>query len=199
MLLLRTFAPWLLLAFIGHQVSLSSGARNKNKAVEKTVTPASGRAQRSGDKSAATGRGKFSTNDKMQCTWTATNVGAIMRLSSDRKNFWKQVSRAFKRMQGKVCKDDRALVKAGMCKRAHRDAHFKLDLSSSVTSAQSGEPETPKLPQPPRSTAASTPTSTSPTACTKRADHRKKAEEHCSSSWASLCTFFFSMLQSDDC
>ncbi|TKS68408.1 Fibroblast growth factor-binding protein 1 [Collichthys lucidus] len=233
MLLLRTFAPWLLLAFLGQQVSLSSGARNKNKGVEKTVTPASGRAQRSGDKSAATVRGKFSTNDKMQCTWTARDVGDTVRLSvkcenpaarvkggvtdmschyngkpqrcpgyqSDTKDFWKQVSRAFKRMQGKVCKDDRALVKAGMCKRAPRDAHFKLDSSSSASSAQSGDPDTPKLPQPPRSTAASTltSTSTSPTACTKRADHRKKAEEHCSDSWASLCTFFFSMLQSDDC
>lgn len=237
MLLLRTFAPWLLVAFLGHQVSPSSGERSKNRGAGKTVTPAPGRAQGSGNKPAANGRGKFSFdydgewNDggKMQCTWGAKDVADTVRLSvkcenrearikggvtdlqcqynakpqrcpsylSDPKGFWKQVGRAFKRLQGKVCKDDRALVRAGMCKRAPRDAHFKLDISSSVISAQSGEPETPP-PLPPRSTPAAA-GSAAPTACTGRANPRRKAEEHCSSSWANLCTFFFSMLQSDDC
>lgn len=226
MLLLRTFAPWLLLAFLGQQVSLSSGARNKNRGANKAVTPAPGRAQRSGNKSAATARGKFSISDKMQCTWGAKDGGDTVRLivkcedpearikggvtdlqceynakpercpgyQSDPKGFWKQVTRAFKRLKGKVCKDDRALVKAGMCKRAPRDAHFKLDVLSSVISAQSGgDPETPQPPPPtPRSN------STGPTACVGRADQRKKAEEHCGG-WASVCTFFFTMLQSDDC
>ncbi|XP_051241552.1 fibroblast growth factor-binding protein 1-like [Dicentrarchus labrax] len=230
MLLLRTFAPWLLLAFLGQQVSPSSGARNKNRGADKTVTPAPDRAQRSGDKSAATGRGKFSSKDKMQCTWVAKDVADTVRLSvkcenrearvkggvtdlecrynakpqrcpgyqSDPKGFWKQVARALKRLQGKVCRDERALVRAGMCKRAPRDAHFKLDMSSSVSAAQSGD--TPPLPLS-NSTSTSTSSPAAPagtTACT-RADHRRKAEEHCSSSWASLCSFFFSMLQSDDC
>ncbi|XP_038569010.1 fibroblast growth factor-binding protein 1-like [Micropterus salmoides] len=223
MLLLRTFAPWLLLVFLGQQVSLSSGARNKNRGADKTVTPAPGRAQRSGSKSEASGRGKFSTKDKMQCTWGTRDFGETVRLSvkcenregrmmkceynakpqscpgyqSDPKGFWKQVARALKKLQGKVCKDERAMVRAGMCKRAPKDAHFKLDISASVTSSQSREPETPH-PLPPLSTSA-TAAPAGPTACTKRADHRKTAEEHCSSSWASVCVFFFSMLQSDDC
>lgn len=225
MLLLRIFAPCLLMIFLAQLVSLSSGARAQERGADRAVTPAPGRAQRSGGKdAAATRRGKFSTKDKMQCTWGAKGVGDTVKLSvkcedpvarikggvteiiceynakpqscpgylSDPKGFWKQVSRALKRLQGKVCKDNRALVKAGMCKRAPRDAHFKLDITSSVSSAQSGEVE-----KPPRPASTGAPAGT--TACTGRADHRQAAEEYCSSSWASVCSFFFSMLQSDDC
>ncbi|KAM9363961.1 fibroblast growth factor-binding protein 1-like [Symphorus nematophorus] len=242
MLLLRTFAPCLLLFFLGQQVSLSSAARSKSRrgrgggGADKTVTGAPGRAQRSGNKSAASGRGKFTTNEKMQCSWTAKDVGDTVRLSvkcenpearvkggvtdlqcaynakphscpayqSNPKGFWKQVARAFRKLHGKVCKDDRALVRTSLCKRAPRDAHFKLDITSSVASAQSGDKGTHQL-LPTRSTTisiTSTAAAAAPgrsTSCTKRVDHSKKAEEHCSSSWASLCTFFFSMLQSDDC
>ncbi|XP_071361709.1 fibroblast growth factor-binding protein 1 [Trachinotus anak] len=218
MLLLRTVAPWLLLAFLGQQVPLSSGARNKTRGADRTVIPGPGRAQRSGTEGAATGRGRFSLKNGMQCRWGARGTGDPVRLSvkcespmtgitdvkceytarprscpgyvSDPTGFWKQVARAFKRLQGSVCRDERALVKAGMCKRAPRDAHFKLDIHSSVVSTESGGAEpTP----PPHSTSAG------PTACTRAADHRKKAEEYCSSSWASVCSFFFSMLQGNDC
>ncbi|XP_070684409.1 fibroblast growth factor-binding protein 1-like [Pempheris klunzingeri] len=219
MFLLRTFAPWLLLAFLGQQVSLSSGARNRSRGADKTVTQAPSRVQRGGNKPAATGRGKFSISEQIHCTWGARDVGDTVRLSvkcvqggvtdircdynakpqscpgylSDNKGFWKQVGRAFKKLKDKVCSDDRALVRTGMCKRAPRDAHFKLDMPSSVSSGQSGEPQTPRpLPPLPPSTAAA------PSACTGRANHRRKSEEHCGS-WASVCAFFFSMLQSDDC
>ncbi|XP_032393965.1 fibroblast growth factor-binding protein 1 [Etheostoma spectabile] len=225
MLLLKTSVPWLLLAFLGQQVSQSSGGRTKNRGADKSVTPAPGRAQGGGgNKPAASGRGKFSIKDKMQCMWEAKNVGDTVGLSvkcearikgeasdvqckynakpqscpeyqTDTKGFWKQVARAFKRLQGKVCNDDRALVRAGMCKRAPRDAHFKLDRSS-VAFSQSGEPETP---QPPPSLSISTAAAPSgPTACSRRADHRKTAEENCSG-WASVCNFFLTMLQSNEC
>lgn len=222
MLVLCTFAPWLLLAFLGQQVSLSSAVRNKKW----------GAGER-GSSSAPSGRGKFPiVADKMLCTWAAKDVGDAVRLTvkcenpearvtggvtdlecqyngkpqlcpaygSNRQRFWKQVTRAFKRHQGKVCKDERALVKASVCKSAPRDAHFKLDVRSSVASAQSGgNPEPPPtLPPSPRSTSrAAGPAG--PTACPGRVDSKRKAEEHCSRSWASLCTFFFSMLQSDEC
>ncbi|XP_022068373.1 fibroblast growth factor-binding protein 1 [Acanthochromis polyacanthus] len=221
MLLLRTLAPCLLLAFLGQQVSLCSGARSADKQT--------GRAQRS-DKGAISGRGKFSTKEKMQCTWSTRVVGDAVRLPvscenpearikggttdlqceyhakpatcpgylSDPRGFWKQVARAFKKLESKVCRDQRALVRAGMCKRAPKDAHFKLDISTSVESAQSGEPE-PSPPRPPRPTLLTiTGNDTGPTSCTKRADHHKTAEEYCSS-WASVCSFFLSMLQSEDC
>lgn len=227
MQLLKTFAPWLLLAFLGQQVSLSSGVRNKNRGAGRTATPAPERAQRSGSKSPATGRGKFLISDrKMQCTWGAKDVGETVRLSvkcenpearikggvtdmeckyngkpqhcqgyeSDPKGFWKQVARAFKKLQGKVCQDERALVRAGMCKRAPRDAHFKLDINSSVASAQSGGLSEDPKPQPPRPTSS---TSVGPKACTEQ-QKKKKAEENCGR-WASVCTFFISMLQSEDC
>lgn len=220
MQLLVTFFPWLLLAFLGHQVSLSSGVRNKNRG--KTVTSAPERAQRSGSKSPATGRGKFVISDrKMQCTWAAKDVGDTVRLSvkcenpearikggttdleckyngkpqlcqgygSDPKGFWKQVARAFKRLQSKVCSDDRALVRAGMCKRAPRDAHFKLDINSAMAAGQSGGEPLPTFPT------SSVPTG--PRNCTEQ-QRKKKAEENCGK-WASLCTFLISMLQSEEC
>lgn len=219
MQLLVTFAPWLLLAFLGQQVSLSSGVRNKNRG--KTATSAPERAQRSGSKTPATGRGKFVMSDrKMQCTWGAKDVGDTVRLSvkcenpearikggmtdleckyngkpqlcqgygSDPKGFWKQVTRAFKRLQGKACSDERALVRAGMCKRAPRDAHFKLDIHSAMASGQSGGISEDGQPQP---------TPTGPKTCTEE-QRKKKAEENCGK-WASVCTFLISMLQSEDC
>ncbi|XP_078022309.1 fibroblast growth factor-binding protein 1-like [Epinephelus lanceolatus] len=223
MLLLKTFTPLLMLAFLGQQVSLSSAARNKNRGADKTVTIAP---PGSGDKLAASVRGKF-PRDKMQCTWVAKDVGDTVKLMvkcedpvarikggytdlqceyngkpqscpgyhSNNKGFWKQVSRAFKKLKTKVCSDERALVKASVCKRAPRGAHFKLDIFSSVVSAQSGGDELTE-PTTPRST--STSTAVSP-ACTKRANHQKTAEETCSGSWASVCNFFMSLLQSDDC
>lgn len=101
---------------------------------------------------------------------------------SNPKGFWKQVSRAFKKLQSKVCYDVRALVRTGMCKGAPRGAHFKLDIGSSVASAQSGEEKTPSSPP-------------EPSACA--AQSRRKAEERCSSSWVSLCALFFSMVEND--
>ncbi|XP_019956756.1 fibroblast growth factor-binding protein 1-like [Paralichthys olivaceus] len=205
MMLLTTLAPWMLLAFLGHQVSLCSGAH----------------------KGAASGRGKFTLKNKMQCTWGARDLGQAVRLSvkcenpearvtggptameckyngkpqscpgyhSDPKGFWKQVARAFKRLQGKVCIDQRALVKAGMCKRAPQEAHFKLDRSSSVASSQGGHPQTTTTRRPRTTSTTTTSTSTGQN-CTR---HRKAAEEYCNSSWASVCSFLFSMVQSDDC
>lgn len=170
-------------------------------------------------------QGNFSHEGQMRCTWRARGSGR-MRLSvdcenpearvlggvtelsceyeatpescpgfrSDPRGFWKQVGRAFKRLRAKVCLDKRALVKAAMCKRASRDAHFRLDLHSSVASAQSGEPQLP----PPRSTSKE-PLVTPTPDCRRRADHRVTAEGYCSSAWASVCAFFLSVLQRDEC
>ncbi|KAK5865707.1 hypothetical protein PBY51_019955 [Eleginops maclovinus] len=229
MLLLKTFAPWLLLAFLGQQVSLSSGARKKHDGADKTVTAAPNKAPGSRDKSAANGRGRMSINNKMQCSWRAKDAGDAVKLlvkcedpeslstggvsditceyngraqncpgyKNNNKVFWKQVARAFKKMKGKVCLDESVLVRAAICKRAPRDAHFKLDLKSKVTVSSNGEPETHVLPPPqPRTTVAAPGT---PTACTVRANNRKTAEENCSGAWASVCNFFLTMLQSEDC
>ncbi|XP_058496587.1 fibroblast growth factor-binding protein 1-like [Solea solea] len=243
MLLLGSVAPWMLLVFLGPHLSLSSASvRSKTRGADRSVVPQPGRAQRSENKVAAIGGGKFTLKDKMQCTWTARDARGAVRLlvkcenpearvkggttemkceytakpqscpgfQSDPKSFWKQVARALKRLQGKVCRDERALVKAGMCKRAPRDAHFKLDINSAVISAQSGDLETTPTPPQTRTTSTTTQSSTRsskrsstsstsvrPSACSGGADHRKTAEEYCSSSWASVCSFFFSVLQND--
>ncbi|XP_053182186.1 fibroblast growth factor-binding protein 1-like [Scomber japonicus] len=209
-------------------VKRRKGSRTKSSEVERAATPAPDRGQRSGGKGAAAtlNSGKFTKKDKMQCKWGAKDIGDKVRLSvkcedpearakggvtelecvynakpqscpgyqSNPKNFWKQVSRALKKLQGKLCMDDSALVKAGMCRRAPRDAHFKLDISTSVSSAQSANWSRPRPPPPrPASTEAG------PKNCTGRADHRQRAEDYCKSSWASVCAFFFSMVQGEDC
>ncbi|XP_076004052.1 fibroblast growth factor-binding protein 1-like [Genypterus blacodes] len=218
MLLLRTFAPCLLLSILAQQVCLTSGKRLAGR------TP--------------TGRGKSSYRG-MQCTWRAGDVGETVRLlvkcvnpearitggvtdrrceyigkpqscpafRSHPRDFWKQVSRAIKRLEGKLCTDDRVLVRTAVCKRAPRDSHFKLDMETSVVAAQSGEPNaTRSQPRIRNTTVPSpagnwrTPVNASTAAGEEECvDHRKTAEEYCRSSWTSVCTFFLSMLQSGDC
>lgn len=222
MLLLRVFFPWMLLAFLGTHFSLcSASARTEEHAV---LRPPLGRFQRSLSKNPSLGRGgKFTLTDGMWCTWRPKDARAAVKLLvkcenpearvkggitdmaceytakpqrcpgflPDPRAFWKQVGRALKKLQGKVCTDDKALVKAAMCKRAHRDAHFKLVIESSVVSAQSGGDETPAF----TPTSNSLSSSPGPTACPGHEERRRAAEEYCSSSWASVCAFFFSMVQ----
>lgn len=215
MLFLGTVAPWLLAAVLGSQ----------GQGVDWPETPLPG--NRSGDRSAASGRGKFTiVEDSMQCTWVARDVADTIRLAvhcqnpearvnggvtdieceysgrpqrcpdyqANHKLFWNQVGRALKRLQGKVCKDESALVKTPVCKRAPRSAHFKLDISTSVVSAQSGQTDYDYPPPPPPSTASTS----NGTECAASSS-RTKAEEKCSSRWVSLCAFFFSILEGDDC
>ncbi|XP_034045147.1 fibroblast growth factor-binding protein 1-like [Thalassophryne amazonica] len=221
MYLLRTLASWLLLLFVAHRISVSC-ARGKERAREQGVTAAPRRSANHRGKFSGgdvhctwtsrtvqeTVRLSVKCEDpearvkggvtELQCEYGA-KPALCAGFRSDPKGFWKQVSRAMKKLQGKLCQDERALVKAGMCKRAPRGAHFKLDPRNSVAASQSGSDwETP----PPslrevRPTATAAPDRT--TACAKRANHRKAAEEYCNSSWASLCNFFMNLLQSDDC
>lgn len=169
---------------------------------------------------------EFDEDVRMQCTWAARDVADTVRVSvkcedpgarirggvtdieceysgkpavcqgyqADGKTFWRQVARAFKKLQGKACNDERALVRTSLCKSARRDAHFKLDIHTSVASAQSGIQTPP--PPPPRPRVTSSPAA--PTNCTTSENARRKAEQQCSSTWASLCTFFFQILD-DDC
>lgn len=243
MMLLRTLAPWLLLACLAHQVSMSGGAREKGRnrkgdgrASEQLPTPAPGRAERGGK---GAPKGKFTTKDKMQCTWAA-RVEDTVKLGVTCKNpaaaatggvseiqceytatpstcpgygtnpasFWKQVVRSLKKLQRKLCQDARALVRTGMCKRAPQNAHFSLDIDSSVVSAQQPDTDTRRVddetPRRKVTKATSAPAAgagptTKDISCTDRADQQKLAEEYCSSSWASMCMFFFSMVQSGDC
>lgn len=245
MMLLRSFALWLFVACITQQFSVSTGkgegkgrkGKGSNNKPEQSPSAAPSRTERDGKPPGGKGgtKGKFSTKDKMQCTWaargeetvtlavTCKNPEAVITggvtdfkcdytakpttcsgFGTNPAGYWKQVARALKKMQRKLCKDERALVRAGMCKRAPQDAHFKLDPTSSQASGQQPD-DTVSRQKTPSSTPKTTTTTTTPATrntkgpCTERVDQEKLAEEYCSSSWASLCTFFFSMVQSGDC
>ncbi|XP_041131887.1 fibroblast growth factor-binding protein 1-like isoform X2 [Polyodon spathula] len=158
-------------------------------------------------------QGKFTTKDKAQCTWSVAEgdtfslrvnckkseesyaceyVGrpsACTQYASNSKSYWKQISRALKK-QKNLCKDASSVLKADMCKKAPGDAHFTLSEHSLSTAKQNTPPTVPENAPAP----AVTPKGNN---CTESIDQKKLAEEYCSGSWSSLCTFFISMVQ--DC
>lgn len=149
-------------------------------------------------------KGKMATKDKSECTWVATGndlftLGVTCRkeggtvsceyvarpsvcrqYASNVKLYWKQISRALQKQKG-LCEDSSALVKAGMCRRAARDAHFRLQHPQ----RKAAPPPTPR--PAPRAVGS----------C--KHQNKKLAEEYCNSSWSSVCTFFFTMVQDYDC
>uniref|UniRef100_A0A8D3A808 Fibroblast growth factor binding protein 1a n=1 Tax=Scophthalmus maximus TaxID=52904 RepID=A0A8D3A808_SCOMX len=140
-------------------------------------------------------KGKLVTKDKSECTWAAAGddllvLGATCRkggasvsceyvarpslcprYASNVELYWKQIARALKK-QRNLCRDSKPLVRAGMCRGAARG----------------------RTTAPPRSppTAAAAAKSCQP-------GNKKLAEEYCSDSWSSFCTFFFTMVKDDDC
>uniref|UniRef100_A0A8B9JA50 Fibroblast growth factor binding protein 1b n=1 Tax=Astyanax mexicanus TaxID=7994 RepID=A0A8B9JA50_ASTMX len=152
----------------------------------------------SGGKAAS--KGRFSTKDKMRCTWVATgdralvlsisctkgnesfhceytaNPGLCPQYESNSGTFWKQITRAMKK-QKKLCRDPKALLKAGVCKSASKEAHFSLKTpAQDQRPPQSGKKD-----------------------CKGLSDRNKLAREHCNSSWSSVCTFFFAMFENEEC
>ncbi|XP_071756341.2 fibroblast growth factor-binding protein 1 [Centroberyx gerrardi] len=149
-------------------------------------------------------RGELVAKDKSQCTWVATgeelltlsvtcrNGGrrfsceyvarpsACPRYASDSGLYWKQIARALKK-QKKLCQDGGAAVRAGVCRKAPGDAHFRM-----AVPPPSPHPGPSPHPRP-------------ATVKVCKPDNKKLAEEYCSDSWSSFCTFFFAMVQNDDC
>ncbi|TKS72050.1 Fibroblast growth factor-binding protein 1 [Collichthys lucidus] len=149
-------------------------------------------------------KGKVVTKDKSECTWAATGEDLFIlgvtckkgdrsfsceyvarpsvcpQYVSNVKLYWKQMARALKK-QKNLCQDSNALVKAGMCRRAARAAHFRLRTEQRKT-------DLPSTPRPePRAVKS----------C--QAENKKLAEEYCNDSWSSVCTFLFTMVQDYDC
>lgn len=149
--------------------------------------------------------GKWVTKDRSECTWTAAHEDLVTlnitcknaersfgceytarpsvcpQYSSSKELFWVQILRALKK-QKNLCRDDGGSLRAGVCKRAGREAHFRLRAAQKVKTTSSSIP-----PFAPRAVKSCQP------------DNRKLAEEHCSDSWSSLCTFFFTMVKDSDC
>lgn len=231
MQLLKSVAPWLLLVFLGQHLSSAARNKSRGAdtsstpapgRAQRSKSPANGRGKFVINKMKMQctwaakdvkdtvrlsvkcenpeARVKGGVTD-MQCDYNG-KPDRCPSYQSDPKGFWKQLTRAFKRLQDKVCADQSALVKSGKCKRAPRDAHFKLDITTSVKSAQSGgiseDPQPTPPPPPPPASSTSSNSSVRPTACAGKEQQRRKAEEYCGG-WASLCTFAFTMLQNDGC
>lgn len=171
------------------------------------------RQERRGDENIAVFKGKFTTKDKARCSWLARgedkftmNVtckpgkgdgftckytakpSTCTEYGSNSEGYWKQIARSLKK-QKKLCKDPRALIRAGMCRRAPLDAHFKL--------AETSQAKPPKTEKTPITTNTTLPDNKRQ--CTERTDHSEIAKEKCGDSWASFCAFLFTMIQSGDC
>ncbi|XP_041652749.1 fibroblast growth factor-binding protein 1 [Cheilinus undulatus] len=148
-------------------------------------------------------KGKVVTKDKSECTWAATGEDVFIlgvsckkggrsssceyvsrptlcpQYVSNPKLYWKQITRALKK-QKTLCQDGAALVRAGMCRKADREAHFRLN-----TQTQTDPPPSPQ------------PSPGAVKSC--QSENMKLAEEYCNKSWLSVCTFFFTMVQDYDC
>ncbi|XP_076595596.1 fibroblast growth factor-binding protein 1 [Chaetodon auriga] len=149
-------------------------------------------------------KGKMVTKDKSECSWAATGEDLFIltvtckkgdrrfsceyvarpavcpQYTSNVKLYWKQMARALKK-QKNLCQDSSALVRAGMCRGAARDAHFRLRDARRKT-------DSPSTPRPlPRAVKSCQP------------NNKKLAEEYCNDAWSSVCTFFFTMVQDYDC
>ncbi|XP_068450707.1 fibroblast growth factor-binding protein 1-like [Clinocottus analis] len=210
MALLTNVAILLVLACISHQLMLSSCQKSRGRrgrGVDRgqhKVKPGLKVGRQSKAAPAQPLKGRMVTRDKSECTWAATGEdifilgvtckkgersfsceyvarpAACSQYASNAKLYWKQIARALKK-QKSLCQDSRALVRAGVCRRAAGEAHFRL------RDAQRKTFPTP-TPQPERRVVKS---------C--QPSNRKLAEEHCSDAWSSFCTFFFTMVQDDDC
>ncbi|XP_072288892.1 fibroblast growth factor-binding protein 1-like isoform X2 [Eucyclogobius newberryi] len=182
MAFLTNAAVLLILACVSHQLVLGSSPRQA-----RSPQPI---------------KGKMVTKDKAECTWAATGdrlftMGVTCKKEGKRiscdyvarphlcpqfegnaKRYWRQIGRSL-RKQKDVCQDGDALVRAGMCQRAPRQAHFRLEKSDRKASPRS-EPS------------ASTVKSCQPA-------NERRAREFCKHSWSSFCTFFFTMVNDQDC
>ncbi|KAA0722370.1 Fibroblast growth factor-binding protein 1 [Triplophysa tibetana] len=171
-----------------------------------------------GDNNFAVVKGKFRTKDKAQCSWVArgedrytlsvtckpgkgdeftckytARPASCPGFVAEPETYWAQITRSL-RKQKKLCSDPRSMLRSGMCKSAPQEAHFKL---TETAHEKSPTKEKTPLREKEVTTNATTPETTRK--CAQHSDHSKSAKEKCGDSWASLCTFFFTLVQNGDC
>lgn len=171
-----------------------------------------------GDNNFAVVKGKFRTKDKAQCSWVArgevkytltvtckpgkgdaftckytARPEACPAYVAEPGTYWAQITRSL-RKQKKVCSDPRSMLRAGMCKSAPLDAHFKL-----TETAQEKSAKKEKTPTTEKEITTNATTTDTKRKCAQHSDHSKIAKEKCGDSWASLCTFLFTLVQNGDC
>uniref|UniRef100_A0A3Q3FEP1 Fibroblast growth factor binding protein 1a n=1 Tax=Kryptolebias marmoratus TaxID=37003 RepID=A0A3Q3FEP1_KRYMA len=148
---------------------------------------------------------KFTTKNKDKCTMIITGEDLVIlnvsckkgersfgceyaarpsvcpQYSSRKELFWTQILRALKKRKN-LCQENSGLVRAGVCKGAGREAHFRLCAAQKMNTTSSYIP--------PFATKAVK-------SC--QPDNRKLAEQLCTDSWSAVCTFFFTMVKDSDC
>ncbi|XP_014866516.1 PREDICTED: fibroblast growth factor-binding protein 1-like [Poecilia mexicana] len=202
MALLTNIAILMVLACISHQMMLGSCQRSHGR---RGREDRGHRKERSGLSRVKPVGDKLVTKDGSRCTWTVTDndplflfvtckkgeksfncryVGRPALCPQYRSNtllYWKQITRALKK-QSSLCHNEKLLVRAGMCKHAPREAHFRLVVSQKTVTPS------PYIPAAPVTAAKS---------CLPK--NKKLAKEFCSDSWSSVCTFFSTMVNNYDC
>ncbi|XP_062379906.1 fibroblast growth factor-binding protein 1 [Sardina pilchardus] len=211
MMHLSTIAVLLVFACISNQILKTECQRQKERGgrreeQQRLPVPSSDRNDRGSKSAGGKGmfKGRFSAKDKAQCTWVATGEDDFVlgvtckkggksfdcayvarptscpQYDSNTKQYWKQIARSLKK-QRKLCYDQKSLVKAGMCRKAPEESHFRLS-------------------QTPKETAKPTPPpSRDNELCPDQIDKKTFADEYCNHSWTSLCNFLFTMIQNEDC
>ncbi|XP_054648849.1 fibroblast growth factor-binding protein 1 [Dunckerocampus dactyliophorus] len=110
------------------------------------------------------------------CQYAAT-PSSCSQYVSNVKLYWKQIGRRLKRHRS-LCREGGAPLRARVCKGAPQDADFRLrEVQKTTTEAP--------------------PTTSSVKSCIP--ENRKLAQEYCTESWSSFCTFLFTMVQGDAC
>ncbi|XP_056328581.1 fibroblast growth factor-binding protein 1 [Danio aesculapii] len=189
-------AVFLVFACVLQQLVQVNSLRNRDRKAQ-ADGKRRGRAQRTD----GSPKGRFSLKDGARCSWSSARDGdafvlgitcktreetfgceyvakptACQQYASNNKLYWKQIGHSLTK-QKRLCRDSRALVRAGVCRSAPAEAHFKLREARAIS----------RVPL------------TGNNLCPDRIERLRVAEEYCSSSWSSLCTFLFLMLENDEC
>ncbi|XP_013915473.1 PREDICTED: fibroblast growth factor-binding protein 1-like [Thamnophis sirtalis] len=152
-------------------------------------------------------KGKFTTKEKAECSWTINEKETALlkvdckkgedafscafsgspstcpQYAEKQKVFWKEITRSLKK-QKNLCKDPKTLLKSKVCKAGPPTAHLRLLMDA--------KPETPIPKQPEKESSD----------CVEDIDYvdqKKVAEEYCSETWQNLCYFIISMVQDKKC
>ncbi|XP_029446539.1 fibroblast growth factor-binding protein 1 [Rhinatrema bivittatum] len=171
--------------------------------------------------------GKFSSKDKAECTWSVTgedtvhlkvectqgnasfwcvfagNPSSCMHFKADSKSYWKQIGRAVKK-QKQLCKSPKSVLKSKVCKKGPQEAHLSLTSSSLVKMGNLNKDEATahEKAKPHNAEPMEKDLVKDDTKCSEDEDpidQKKLAEEYCGKTWGSVCTVFFSMVQSKKC
>uniref|UniRef100_A0A1A7ZIK9 Fibroblast growth factor binding protein 1 n=1 Tax=Nothobranchius furzeri TaxID=105023 RepID=A0A1A7ZIK9_NOTFU len=157
MALLTNFTVLLVLACISHQMILggcqkSHGRRGRGNRGQHKERSGQKVGRQTKSVSVSQMMGKWVTKDASECSWIAAGETLITlnvtcrkgdisisceyaarpslcpQYASSEVDYWVQISKALKKHKN-LCQDKHGLLRAGMCRGAAREAHFRLRVS----------------------------------------------------------------------